>query len=673
MDADICRWISEFLLRNPVQDHVIKKLLQVLPVSADSRFKKTVLLRTIQADIADAWLTETTLDKLEMIEQLDRGDGVEISDSLKVAYCTVAVECAVKYLAGSRDGHSKYFEAVKRIFRDRIRDLERFGKSELVTGELRCMGDELEAAIWDDKGAKKLMKMNTRNEALEAVKVYLKEAWALLGPPFLESAATATEPSGIQRPSGNAGGVGVKSLNQINGKLAAKNKPNAAQYAGESAGKQGEALILPNVGELAAKTVNQVEEVATVTPNEGDFTAKLVDRVEGEIAAGNMPNARQDVGELAANTVNQFEEVAANMPNVSDLAVNTANPAEKELVVNTLNADQGVGESAAKTTNQVMTNILNVAQLAANRMDQFEELAANLQGADQNFRDNDRPELCDREARRSVALPSGSWDTIVRDRAAAGRVNETQQGNVPHRRKHVVWHKRSKAGVKIADAEELATDVTCNKYNSLPTPEVNKVRAALKSSSLELQAVVKDPLPDALRLAENVMNDRVTRDKKHETSVENQSARGRDAPNPSVNKSIEPTEIDDRTHEHQSCSNQNNAPRPSLMERNSTAHTFEWDDSIDDSPEEMTNHAIRLRLPSPKRKRISPLKKYETANFARRRKVKRWTLLEEETLRTGVQKYGKGNWKLILNCYRDIFEERTEVDLKDKWRNMTRS
>lgn len=152
---------------------------------------------------------------------------------------------------------------------------------------------------------------------------------------------------------------------------------------------------------------------------------------------------------------------------------------------------------------------------------------------------------------------------------------EKQQGSVPHRRKHVVQLKRSKAGVKITDTEELDTDVMCSKYDSLSTPEVNKVQAALKSSSLELQAVVKDPLPDALRLAENVMNDRVTRDKKHETSVENQTARDRDAPNPSVNNSIEPTESNDRTHENQSCSNQNNAPRQSLMERNSTAHTYE--------------------------------------------------------------------------------------------------
>ncbi|KAL7187363.1 hypothetical protein ACSBR1_037434 [Camellia fascicularis] len=37
-----------------------------------------------------------------------------------------------------------------------------------------------------------------------------------------------------------------------------------------------------------------------------------------------------------------------------------------------------------------------------------------------------------------------------------------------------------------------------------------------------------------------------------------------------------------------------------------------------------------------------------------------------------VCRSGIGNWKLILNSYRDIFEERTEVDLKDKWRNMIR-
>ncbi|KAF5470341.1 hypothetical protein F2P56_010861 [Juglans regia] len=686
MDADICRWIAEFLLRNTVQDHAIKKLLQVLPVSTDSRFKKTVLLRTIQADISDASLTETTLDKLEMMEQYDRDDGIEISDLLKTAYCAVAVECAVKHLEGSPHGPGKYFEAVKRVFRDRVGDLERLGKSELVTSELRRLGDELEAAIGDANVAMRLLKVNTRNRALEAVRVYLEQAWALLDPPFLMLAAVLTEPSAVQ------------TVDRTEGEPAAKNASNAGQHAIELTGKKMNgveevglrttnldelatrmvnqveevAVGTPNAG-MAAKPVNQVAKVAAGTPNVGDLAAKLVNGVGGELAAGNMPNASPDVGELTANTVNQVEEVAGNIPNANDLAVHTENRVEGELVVNTSSVDQDVGELGVKAANRVAMNTLNGDELAPKTVNQFEELVVRFSNPGQELRENDKPESCDGEGKRSVALPSGSWGSIIRDRAADGRENGIQRGYVLPRRKPAVWHKRSKGGVKITDTEEVDTNLSCSKYDSLRTPEVNKVREALKSSSLELQAVVKDPLPDALRFAETVISDKLTKDNEHEPSVENQSKRGGDPPNPSFKKSIEPAEINDCTCENQSCSHQGNAPQPSLMERNSTAHTYEWEDSIEDSPEGMTNHTSRLHLPSPRRKNVSPLQKFENENFPKRRKIKRWSLLEEDTLRTGVQKYGKGNWKLILNCYREIFEERTEVDLKDKWRNMTRS
>jgi telomeric repeat-binding factor 2 len=63
----------------------------------------------------------------------------------------------------------------------------------------------------------------------------------------------------------------------------------------------------------------------------------------------------------------------------------------------------------------------------------------------------------------------------------------------------------------------------------------------------------------------------------------------------------------------------------------------QWDDSIDDSPDGMTKDASRPHLPSPKRKLIAPLKKQGVTKFARRRQIKRWSLLEEDTLRTAVQ------------------------------------
>uniref|UniRef100_A0A7N2L3A6 Myb-like domain-containing protein n=2 Tax=Quercus lobata TaxID=97700 RepID=A0A7N2L3A6_QUELO len=459
-----------------VQDHVIKNLLQVLPLSSaaaeDTRFKKAVLLRTIQSEISDATVTETTLQALELIEEMDRNDGVEIGESLKAAYMAAAVECTVKYLA-LEGSNGKYFEAVKRVWRGRIGNLEKSGnKSELVgdNAELTRWKNDLEAALWDAKTAKRLMNLNARAEALQKLRAFLGEAWALMGPSFIE------------------------------------------------------------------------------------------------VAAARAP-----------------------------------------------------------------------------------ELAANEE-----------------------------------DKLVAGK--EMHKGNVLPRRNHSACHKRSKGGVRIVEEEDM--DALCSKYDSLPTPEVNRIKEALKSSSLELQAVVKDPHPDAkssslelqavvkdphpdaLRLAESVMSDMVKKDKTHEPSVENQSGKDINALNPSVDKSITPQATDSGCG-NQSCIPQSNSTRPSLMERNSTAHTYEWDDSIDGSQEGMTDRANRLHLPNPKRKIVSPLRKYKVKNFVRRT-IKRWSLLEEDTLRTGVQKFGKGNWKLILNSHRDIFEERTEVDLKDKWRNMTR-
>ena len=53
---------------------------------------------------------------------------------------------------------------------------------------------------------------------------------------------------------------------------------------------------------------------------------------------------------------------------------------------------------------------------------------------------------------------------------------------------------------------------------------------------------------------------------------------------------------------------------------------------------------------------------------ARRRD--RWLAAEEADLRAGVAKHGKGRWRRILNDPAYSFKNsRTNVDLKDKWRN----
>ena len=53
------------------------------------------------------------------------------------------------------------------------------------------------------------------------------------------------------------------------------------------------------------------------------------------------------------------------------------------------------------------------------------------------------------------------------------------------------------------------------------------------------------------------------------------------------------------------------------------------------------------------------------------RKIKQpWTDEEVEALREGVAKHGKGAWKAVLVESSHAFQDRTTMDLKDKWRNL---
>ncbi|XAR71418.1 hypothetical protein NMG60_11028667 [Bertholletia excelsa] len=91
-------------------------------------------------------------------------------------------------------------------------------------------------------------------------------------------------------------------------------------------------------------------------------------------------------------------------------------------------------------------------------------------------------------------------------------VNEDNKGMLKsaakRRHKHVASKhtrgviSRSSTGVKISDTEEMDVRTLANNHDGLPILEIDKVQEALRTNSLELQAVVKDPLPEALQFAE---------------------------------------------------------------------------------------------------------------------------------------------------------------------------
>lgn len=144
------------------------------------------------------------------------------------------------------------------------------------------------------------------------------------------------------------------------------------------------------------------------------------------------------------------------------------------------------------------------------------------------------------------------------------------------RRKHVGGGpSRRSRGVKIADTEEVSGQISSTKDDLLLTPEVDKVQKALKTSSLELQALVKDPLPDALQLAETVLSSMAREDVSHEPLTKDQDIVDVNAPSTSTIKNLVVDQTNEAGLANQCTTAQDNVPRPSIMARNSTGRTYE--------------------------------------------------------------------------------------------------
>lgn len=199
MDIDVSGWILEFLLRQTsLNDQTLNNLIHILPLPNNNpRLKKTLILRKIESYLNKGTIPYHTLNFLEQIEELDHSEGVKVSEFMKAAYCTVAMQYTAKMIDES-EGDKKvvYGDVVKRFWSVRVCEMEK-SNVELVQEDLVKWVRDVEAGVLDVDVCEDVVGMFREFDVVEVVRRYVNEAKEEMGCSFLEMACEAVLSDGV--------------------------------------------------------------------------------------------------------------------------------------------------------------------------------------------------------------------------------------------------------------------------------------------------------------------------------------------------------------------------------------------------------------------------------------------------------------------------------------------
>ncbi|KAL9684307.1 hypothetical protein QQ045_021742 [Rhodiola kirilowii] len=457
------KWMLEFAISDLKDDGLITKMLSDVPpmLKDDVGLKKIILLRAIESEVAEFSVSEKTLDALEIAFELDWKEGeLNALESMKTAYCSVAVDCLARVVKIAGEGEM-YLDAVKRIWRKRIGQL--FAHNvDLVSEQLETWRDNIETAIWDNNLRSKLFGSDTRYEALVSIKEYLNEAWETVGPKFMSrtlgKSLVEAQLLCLQRSSEPGKAEALRSFHTPRG-LGDSYNPTA-QYEGKVLKGPRDPSSL--VSSPLLKNKDKESLANTLNQNQGNNSKNI---------SGNKP--KEGSAFHSTNTVNLCQDGIVRL---------TVSGSVKEQ--NLLQTSVGLIQDQLENVEPVLVKGKVVEEAAS---------PLHIHG------------VC----------ASNSCDHVDHVKGASISVDKEKKADLPHevsrkvgvRRKQVGGPRKLSKRVRINDSEDVDPEGSNRQHNSLSEMEVIKVHEEFKTSSRELKDVVKDPLPDALHAVEAVLSD----------------------------------------------------------------------------------------------------------------------------------------------------------------------
>ncbi|KAK5791954.1 hypothetical protein PVK06_033067 [Gossypium arboreum] len=424
---------------------------------------KGAILRSIEQRTGNSTVPDAVLDSLILIENLDRRRGFLPSESMKAAFCAVAVHCTVSCLPVSWDN---YFDAFQRIWGLRIKSLEESGKSDLISSELVQWGTVIEAGLWDLETSQRLSSVNTRGKALLRIKGYLEEAFRSMNPALSQLAsASTTEPtvdhvaSANPHPSTDEGNMD----NVVSASAQVPSSPHPCI---------DERNISPSPHPCADKgNVDDVTSAAAQVPSSPHPCTNKKNKIRrASFQARHKPRPR---------CKQRRGVVITDMEEDQPLCIKNGTPSSFEV--------NGCLQVSSKTRSAALLDGVTDSPFEA--LEVVETVASVMAG--KNF----CPKGSMEDSNKDKGDPTASFYPTTHHCTDKGKqiqmVNSQTSGN-PNSS-----HRHCEEPAAIADTEEDRV---------LSTPNIDKLRDALTSSVVDLTASVTDPLPKALEVAERLVS-----------------------------------------------------------------------------------------------------------------------------------------------------------------------